>query len=149
MAASSASGGHGRVGVSTWVADYIVQQIGLFAPTKDRCFVLGCPTGGSARGTYQRLVARHKAGDVSFQHVVMFNIDEYVGVARDSPNSQHSYMFENFIRHVDLLPANVHILDGNAADVGAECPSRLSTHTLSHFNCEWRRGSGVHVIYNP
>ena len=63
----------------------------------------------------------YRAGRVSFQHVVSFNMDEYAGLPRSHPESYHSFMWTNFLGHVDIDPANVHILDGNAPDLEAEC----------------------------
>ena len=48
-------------------------------------------------------------------------MDEYVGIARDHPQSYHYYMWDNFFKHVDINPANQNILDGNAVDLQAEC----------------------------
>lgn len=83
--------------------------------------MLGLPTGSSPLIIYRHLVAAYKDGRVSFRHVVTFNMDEYVGLPREHPESYHSFMFSNFFSHVDILPANVHILDGNAPDLAFEC----------------------------
>ena len=107
--------------VSEWVATYVVKRINDFAPTEDRPFVLGLPTGSSPLGTYARLVEMHKAGLVSFKNVVTFNMDEYVGLAEDHPESYHSFMFNNFFKHVDIQSSNINILDGNADDLQLEC----------------------------
>lgn len=48
-------------------------------------------------------------------------MDEYVGLPRSHPESYHSYMWNNFFKHIDIDPNNAHILDGNAADLQAEC----------------------------
>lgn len=48
-------------------------------------------------------------------------MDEYVGLPRDHPESYHSYMWNNFFKHIDILPENAHILNGNAPDLSAEC----------------------------
>ena len=85
----------------------------------DRPFVLGLPTGSSPTAVYQRLVEMHKRGEVSFANVVTFNMDEYVGLERDHPQSYHEYMWSNFFRHIDVSPSNVNILDGNAGDMAA------------------------------
>lgn len=50
------------------------ERIKTFDPTPDRPFVLGLPTGSSPVLIYQTLVQRHKAGDISFQNVVTFNM---------------------------------------------------------------------------
>merc|ERR1712203_2304 len=57
----------------------------------------------------------------SFQYVITFNMDEYVGIAEDHPESSHRYMFDNFFKHIDIDPKNAHVLDGNAPDLVAEC----------------------------
>lgn len=43
------------------------------------------------------------------------------GLPRDHPESYHSFMWNNFFKHIDISPENVHILDGNAPDLQAEC----------------------------
>lgn len=107
--------------VSKWVASYVVRKIRDFTPTPDKPFVLGLPTGSSPLGTYKELVAMHKAGKVSFQNVVTFNMDEYIGIPKDHPESYHSFMWNNFFSHVDIKRENVHILNGNANDLEKEC----------------------------
>ncbi|KAF2156324.1 hypothetical protein K461DRAFT_252339 [Myriangium duriaei CBS 260.36] len=106
---------------SECIADYIIDRITAFGPTSDHPFVLGLPTGSSPEGVYKELVRRHKLGDISFINVVTFNMDEYVGIPRDHKESYHSFMYEKFFSHIDILPGNVNILDGNAKDLEAEC----------------------------
>ncbi|OAA53611.1 glucosamine-6-phosphate deaminase [Niveomyces insectorum RCEF 264] len=106
---------------SSYVADYVVSRIKQCNPTAARPFVLGLPTGTSPVGVYKILVRKHKAGEVSFRHVVTFNMDEYVGLPRDSPESYHSFMWHHLFSHIDIDPRNVNILDGNAPDLEAEC----------------------------
>ncbi|KAI7903310.1 glucosamine-6-phosphate isomerase 1 [Cokeromyces recurvatus] len=107
--------------VSEFVANYIKERIRQFEPTSERPFVLGLPTGSSPIGVYKRLVSLCKSGKLSFQNVVTFNMDEYVGLPRDHPESYHSFMWEHLFMHVDIKPENVHILDGNAPDLDEEC----------------------------
>lgn len=106
--------------VSEYIAEYIISRIKSFNPTADKPFVLGLPTGSSPKLIYQILVQRHKAGEISFRNVVTFNMDEYVGLPRDHPQSYHSFMYKHFFSHVDIPPANINILDGNAPDLAAE-----------------------------
>ncbi|KAF9160229.1 Glucosamine-6-phosphate isomerase 2, partial [Mortierella sp. AD010] len=107
--------------VSYHVAKYVKERIREFAPTASKPFVLGLPTGSSPIGVYRNLVKFHQAGELSFQHIITFNMDEYVGLPRDHPESYHSFMWSNLFKHVDILPENVHILDGNATDLDLEC----------------------------
>uniref|UniRef100_A0A5F8GQ13 Glucosamine-6-phosphate isomerase n=2 Tax=Monodelphis domestica TaxID=13616 RepID=A0A5F8GQ13_MONDO len=82
-----------------------------------------CSGGSTPLGCYKKLIEYHKNGDLSFKYVKTFNMDEYVGLPRNHPESYHSYMWNNFFKHIDIDPNNVHILDGNASDLQAECDS--------------------------
>ena len=108
-------------GISQWAAEYVVSKINAAQPTTQKPFVLGLPTGSSPLGMYRALVAAHQAGRVSFEHVVTFNMDEYVGIPEEHPESYHAFMWKNFFQHIDIKKENVHILNGNASDLEAEC----------------------------
>ena len=108
-------------GISQWAAEYVVSKINAAKPTAQKPFVLGLPTGSSPLGMYRALVAAHQAGRVSFEHVVTFNMDEYVGIPEEHPESYHTFMWKNFFQHIDIKKENVHILNGNASDLEAEC----------------------------
>lgn len=107
--------------LSQWAANYVVSKINAAQPTKDKPFVLGLPTGSSPLGMYKALIKHYQEKRVSFQHVVTFNMDEYVGLPKDHSESYHSFMWSNFFSHIDIDAANVNILNGNAADLDAEC----------------------------
>lgn len=107
--------------VSTWAAAYVVSNIRKADPSPDKPFVLGLPTGSSPVGMYKELIRFHKEGLVSFANVVTFNMDEYVGIPEDHPQSYHTFMKENFFNFIDIPPENVNILDGNAGDPDIEC----------------------------
>ena len=107
--------------MSQWAAAYIAKRINAFKPTKERPFVLGLPTGSTPIGTYKELIHLYKMGKVSFKNVVTFNMDEYVGIPENHPESYHSFMWNNFFSHIDIPKENVHILNGNAPDLEAEC----------------------------
>lgn len=107
--------------VSKWTASYVVRKINDFKPSAKKPFVLGLPTGSSPMGTYRELVAMYKAGKVSFKHVVTFNMDEYINLPQNHPESYHSFMWNNFFSHIDIAKENVNILNGNAKDLEKEC----------------------------
>lgn len=107
--------------VGDWAAAYVVKKINEFKPTKDRPFVLGLPTGGTPLEMYKRLIQLNKDGIVSFENVVTFNMDEYVGLTPDNDQSYHYYMHNNFFNHIDIKKENINILDGMAKDYEAEC----------------------------
>ena len=106
---------------SKWVANYIARKINLAFPTDNKPFVLGLPTGSSPLGVYAELIKLNQAGLVSFQHVVTFNMDEYVGLPKEHPQSYHSFMWTNLFNHIDIQKKNVNILDGMAGDIKVEC----------------------------
>jgi glucosamine-6-phosphate deaminase len=107
--------------VSEWAGNYVAKKINDFKPTSNKPFVLGLPTGSSPLGMYKQLIKLNKAGKVSFKNVVTFNMDEYVNIPKDHPESYHSFMWNNFFSHIDIVKENVNILNGNASDLNAEC----------------------------
>ncbi len=107
--------------VGLWSAKHIVDRINAFKPTAERPFILGLPTGGTPLSTYKRLIELNKAGVVSFKHVVTFNMDEYIGLPENHPQSYHTFMHSNFFDHIDIQKENINLLDGNASDPTAEC----------------------------
>ena len=82
--------------VSKWAANYVAKKINSFKPAKSNPFVLGLPTGSSPLGMYKELIKLYEAKKVSFANVVTFNMDEYVKIPMDHPESYHSFMWNNF-----------------------------------------------------
>lgn len=107
--------------MSDWVAHYVAQSIAQAEKDNKLPFVLGLPTGSTPVGLYRRLVELHREGKVSFKNVITFNMDEYVGLPEEHPESYHSFMERNLFSHIDIPRENIHILNGNAADLDAEC----------------------------
>ena len=79
--------------------------------------VLGLATGSTPLPLYRALVDMQ----LDWSRVRTFNLDEYLGLAPEHPQSYHHFMWENLFRHVNIRPENVHIPDGLAADVPAFC----------------------------
>ena len=104
-----------------WAAHYIADKINAHQTKSDKPFVLGLPTGSTPLATYRELIALNKAGKVSFKNVITFNMDEYVNLPEEHPESYHSFMWNNFFNHVDINPENINILNGNAEDPQLEC----------------------------
>ncbi|KAI0332296.1 glucosamine-6-phosphate isomerase [Cubamyces sp. BRFM 1775] len=107
--------------VGEYIGNYIAKRINDFKPTPEKPFVLGLPTGSSPIPTYKHLIKLVKDGKLSFKNVVTFNMDEYVGLPEDHPESYHTFMFREFFSHIDIPPSQVNILNGNAKDLIAEC----------------------------
>ena len=107
--------------MSQWAANHVIDRINQFQPTAEKKFVLGLPTGSSPVGMYNALVEANRAGRVSFKNVITFNMDEYVGLPETHPESYHAFMARNLFDHIDCPKENIHILNGNAPDLQAEC----------------------------
>ncbi len=104
-----------------WTADYILDKIRAFAPTPDRPFVMGLPTGSSPMPVYEEWIRQYKAGKISFKNVITFNMDEYVNIPEDHSESYHSFMYTNLFSHIDIPSENINILNGNGADLDKVC----------------------------
>lgn len=107
--------------LSAWAAEHVIERINSAQPTAEHPFVLGLPTGSSPEGMYANLVEAYRQGRVSFRNVITFNMDEYVGIPEEHPESYHSFMKRNLFDHIDCPQQNIHILNGNANDLEAEC----------------------------
>lgn len=83
--------------------------------------ILGLPTGQTPLGMYEDLINANQAKKISFAKVKTFNLDEYVGLGPDDQDSYYSYMYGNFFVHIDIKSRNVHILNGLADNLEAEC----------------------------
>jgi len=107
---------------SLWAAHHIAAKINEKAARQPGVpFVLGLCTGSTPIETYAELIRMVKAGEVSFKNVISFNMDEYVGLPEDHPESYHSFMHKYLFDHIDEPAENIHILNGNAPDPAAEC----------------------------
>jgi glucosamine-6-phosphate deaminase len=78
-----------------------------------RMLVLGLAAGNTPLGLFDELVRRHREEGLSFRNVIAFNLGEYYLIDPHSPQSFHSYMRRHFFDHVDILPENIHLFDGN------------------------------------
>ena len=87
---------------------------------KPNC-VLGFATGGTPLGLYKELIRMHKEEGLDFSKVTTFNLDEYVSLPPEHPQSYHYFMWENLFNHVNVDPRYVHIPQGMAKDIDEFC----------------------------
>ena len=99
--------------VATEVAARAVAR--LFEEKPDA--VIGLATGSTPLLLYRALIAMK----LDWSRVRTFNLDEYIGLPIEHPQSYHSFMWENLFRHVGIPKQNVHIPDGNAKDIPKFC----------------------------
>lgn len=102
--------------MSSKAASIVASQIILQPDT-----VLGLATGATPLGMYQNLVNLYQDGMVDFSEVVTFNLDEYIGLESNHPQSYNYYMFHNFFANVNIPAEKIHIPQGKCADVFKTC----------------------------
>lgn len=83
-------------------------------------FVLGLSAGSNFQRIYAELIAMHKSGSLSFKDVIVFGLEEYLPMRPEQLQSLNYRLRCEFLDHVDLLPANVHLLDGTVAAAAAQ-----------------------------
>src|SRR4051795_13040805 len=83
--------------------------------------VLGMATGSTPLGLYQELGRMHQRHEIDFSQVTTFNLDEYVVLPVPHEQSYHRFMHENFFRHVNIPPQNIHIPSGTTRNYRAFC----------------------------
>lgn len=102
-------------------AGYIIKRINDYAPTKKKPFILGLPTGSSPVGIYKNLISANKEKKISFSNVITFNMDEYLGLDANHPQTYKKFMKDNLFSGIDIKSENTHILDGTTKDPEKEC----------------------------
>ena len=83
--------------------------------------VFGMATGSTPLGLYQELVRMHKQAQLDFSRVMTFNLDEYVGLPGNHPQSYAYFMQEHFFRHVYIPAQNINIPSGTTSNYPAFC----------------------------
>ncbi len=83
--------------------------------------VLGLATGSTPLGLYRELVRMHKEEGLNFSQVTTFNLDEYVGLKKDHPQSYHYFMEENLFKHINIPPQNIYVPSGTTDNYEAFC----------------------------
>lgn len=78
--------------------------------------ILGLATGSTPVGVYEKLIELYKEGSVSFKQASSYNLDEYIGLPADHPESYRRFMDEKLFNHIDIVPENTHVPSGSAAD---------------------------------
>ena len=86
---------------------------GVIKPFLGKASVLGLATGSSPIGLYKRMIEDHKTNGTSYKDVYTFNLDEYVGLPVDHPESYYTFMKEQLFDHIDIPLENIHMPNGS------------------------------------
>ena len=110
---------------------------------------LGLATGGTPTDLYAEMIADHKAGNFSYKNIKSYNLDEYVGISYDHPESYHKFMEINLFDHIDIEKANTHVPDASAEDL--ENALKSYQEALNNANIDVQLlgvGSNGHIGFN-
>lgn len=102
--------------MSKKAAEYLIEKI-RHTPNIN----LGMATGGTPEGMYKLLIADHQKNHTSYKNVTTFNLDEYVGLSGDNPQSYRYFMDEKLFNHIDIPKSHTHVPKGDAADLNKQC----------------------------
>lgn len=102
--------------LSKKAAEIIIRKV-----KQSNTLTIGLATGSTPEGLYRELIYEHRLNKTSYQHVTTFNLDEYVGIKPEDPNSYHYYMNQHLFRGIDILQNNTHIPSGIAKNLAEEC----------------------------
>jgi glucosamine-6-phosphate deaminase len=102
------------------VADFAADELATTV-ARNSSSVLGLATGGTPVGAYRRLIEKRRESGFSFESVVTFNLDEYLGLPPSHPASYRTFMNENLFRHLDIDLSRTHIPRGDCEDIELEC----------------------------
>lgn len=83
--------------------------------------VLGLATGSTPIGLYKQLVHQYKSGELDFSKVTTFNLDEYIGLSPEHPQSYNKFMYDHLFRHINVPEEQIHIPKGDNPQLEDEC----------------------------
>jgi len=102
--------------MSKLAAEIVEKQV-----VKNPRSILGLATGSTPMGLYRYMIEGHKNRGISYRQVRTVNLDEYLGLNRNHPNSYHSFMYENLFKHLDIQMRNTYLPEGQVSSVEEEC----------------------------
>jgi glucosamine-6-phosphate isomerase len=108
--------------------------------------VLGLATGSSPIGLYQEMIADYKANNLSYKDVVSFNLDEYVGIDKNHPESYSSFMHKELFDHIDIVESNTHLPFGSTQE---DCDAYEASMSNVHIDLQVLGiGRNGHIGFN-
>ena len=102
--------------MSRKAANFIVSQVTLKPDS-----VLGLATGSTPIKTYAYIREKYQANEVDFEKTVTFNLDEYIGLGKDDPQSYRYFMNQHLFDHINIKEENIYIPNGLTKDIEWEC----------------------------
>lgn len=107
--------------MSEWAAKYIAYSIKKHRPTPKRPFVLGIPSGSTPLKMFELLAQMYKKGEISFENVIFFAMGEYIGVGAGDEHGFQYFLWDKFLKYVNVKKEHTHFLDGLTTNYAKEC----------------------------
>jgi glucosamine-6-phosphate deaminase len=102
--------------MSKKAANIIVSQVTLNPES-----VLGLATGSTPIKTYEYIREKYEGNEVDFEKTITFNLDEYIGLSKEDPQSYRNFMDQHLFKHINIKEENIYIPNGLAEDIQLEC----------------------------
>jgi glucosamine-6-phosphate deaminase len=113
--------------LSRWAADYVVYRINKHKPSPKHLFVLGLPSGSTPLKMFEYLAQYYKEGKVSFANVVFFGMGEYVGIGAGDKHGFQYFLWDKFLKYVNIKKEHVYFLNGLTTNFAKECADYEAT----------------------
>lgn len=113
--------------LSRWAADYVVYRINKHRPSPKHLFVFGLPSGSTPLGMFEYLAQYYKEGKISFENVVFFGMGEYIGIGAGDEHGFQYYLWDKFLKYVNIKKEHVHFLNGLTTNYAKECSDYEAT----------------------
>lgn len=104
----------------TGLAKHLSQEIHAAIAAKPK-ITLGLATGSTMLPIYQQLVHLCQSQPINLNEVTTFNLDEYLGLGPDHPQSYNYFMREHLFKHLPLKTNLTHLPQGLCTDIPAQC----------------------------
>ena len=102
-------------------ASKVASEIFIEAIKENPSITLGLATGSTPIGTYKNIIKAYNEGTISFKNVKTYNLDEYVGLPLEHPETYYNFMHTNLFNHVDVLEENVHVPHAEKENMEESC----------------------------
>jgi glucosamine-6-phosphate deaminase len=107
--------------LSQWAANYVTYMINKHRPTPKNPFVLSLPSGSTPLGMFDILAKYYREGKISFENVVFFGTGEYIGLGAGDEHGFQYYLWDKFLKYVNIKKEHVHFLNGLTTNYAKEC----------------------------
>ncbi len=130
-------------------ASKVASEIFIEAIKQNPSITLGLATGSTPIGTYKNLIKAYNEGKISFKDVKTYNLDEYVGLPLEHPETYYNFMHTNLFDHVDILEENVHVpfADKNNMEESCKKYSEMLNNTTVNIQL-LGIGANGHIGFN-